>query len=317
MREREDYLTRRARAEWPDALVYREPDGTIWLQRLQAARTKLGSAFPLAKRALHRMINESREARSIEPTTPPGYATMRRLVDCPFPTMDLDALEGPVYKYMTRENADRLLSMGEVRVGTLLDYTDEEKHGSTIGDRAQGALVHCDARPMVASDDPTTQSLVFHAVVNLKDQATEEATGGSIIFQGINFEVKYQAANCLMYCVSRNGSPALHLEFQREARYDTCLVIDDPKSYFQQLDAALREQRGNLLRWGAGACEFAPERIHGGTSYPFHPALLKRPEIRHHAEVRGLWELPPSATADPIILRENGLRDLCRLHRHL
>jgi hypothetical protein len=56
MRAVEDYLSRRAQAVWAGALVYREPDGTFTLERPKLEPVRLGSEFPIAKRALHTMI---------------------------------------------------------------------------------------------------------------------------------------------------------------------------------------------------------------------------------------------------------------------
>lgn len=52
----EAYLTRKARSAWPDAAVFKEPDGSFTLERPDLEALQLGPAFPAAKGALLTLI---------------------------------------------------------------------------------------------------------------------------------------------------------------------------------------------------------------------------------------------------------------------
>lgn len=43
-----------------------------------------------------------------------------------------------LYKYLKKEHAHSLLSKGIIRLGTLYEYRNIEKHGSVIGDDTEG-----------------------------------------------------------------------------------------------------------------------------------------------------------------------------------
>jgi hypothetical protein len=50
-----------------------------------------------------------------------------------------------LFKYMRKAHAQRLLSEGVVRIGTLYEYRNIEKHGLVVGDDAEGtksAVMH-------------------------------------------------------------------------------------------------------------------------------------------------------------------------------
>ena len=43
-----------------------------------------------------------------------------------------------LYKYMKKEHAKLLTKQGSLRVGTLYEFRNKEKHGQEIGDNKEG-----------------------------------------------------------------------------------------------------------------------------------------------------------------------------------
>lgn len=224
----------------------------------------------------------------------PEAAIFLREVIVPFPASSLKSIKGPVFKYHKATDAAVMLERGSVRFGTLLEFRDEKRFGTHIGDAGQGTLLHYDATPFVSTHDPSTQSAVFREVV------TAEASGSPYFFQGIEFQVRYSCEDCLIYCVSSSFSLELMEEFAKDGR-TVCVRIDRPVPFFRRINEALRRDR-SILNWAVARCDYEEREIGGGAERLLHPALLKQLDLAHEGEIRALWQLPKGTSVEAVIL---------------
>ena len=88
----------------------------------------------------------------------------RNKINGPIPTtyktdfIEIDEIKFPQFKYIERTFAEKFLETGELRIGTVYGFANEEKYGSEIGDDSEGV------RTMIRSQTDIKPS--FTGIIN-------------------------------------------------------------------------------------------------------------------------------------------------------
>jgi hypothetical protein len=192
----------------------------------------------------------------------------------------------PIFKYMSRKNATKLLEFGEIRVGTLYSYRDQERFGSQVGDPGEGTL-HLRKSGEVRLDtaQPDTVPEFVRGSIKVGSGSRLQIMSSDGI--GRDFEDK----DCWIYCASLVFDPSA----MNAMDYDTCVEISDIRSFFTAVTLEIRKQF-----WGAAGCVYS-ERAMEHTAYTgAPPAFIKPLNFQHQAEVRALWLPLPGDTIAPV-----------------
>jgi hypothetical protein len=213
-----------------------------------------------------------------------GQTVITRVKPAPaLPPSDPSCLDRPLYKFLRTEHAAALMENGTIRVGTLWEYQNEERHGTQVGDEGEGRLAQYDDRQLVLSDDPTTQSAITKQVFNL-----EGATGA--VIQGITMAVEETVDNLHVYSLSGQFDRASFAEFA-DSRYEICLRIDNPSGFVSVLDAAMK-RRFEADNYTVLPCVYGNRVVHYRDGQKIHPVQLKPIRLAHQHEVRVIWRAP-------------------------
>ena len=137
-----------------------------------------------------------------------------------------------LYKYMEREFAENFISDGRLRIGTLYDFRNIEKHGDEIGDAGEGTQTasyrndsyqHIDSRSV---EGLTTLANMFGIGVG----------GGTITFgPDAVMSGMLSSPDLYIFCVSHE----FNLQKMREMGYDSCIAIRNPDSFYNALSSSL------------------------------------------------------------------------------
>ena len=139
-----------------------------------------------------------------------------------------------LYKYMQKQFADEFLSEGKLRIGTLYDFRDIEKHGPEIGDEGEGTqtahYTNDGHKPIDSrSVDGLTQLANMFGI----------GLGGGTITLGPNAVISgmLSSTNLFIFCVSHE----LNQEKMKEMGYDSCIEINNPEMFFNSLSLTMSE----------------------------------------------------------------------------
>lgn len=203
-----------------------------------------------------------------------------------------------LFKHMHKAHATRLLREGVVRIGTLYEYRDIEKHGVVVGDDSEG-----------------TKSAAMH-VPNLTMTKQENVPEfvrsrvrivGNTTVQMINskFILSEESPNFYIYSLAEECSPAL----MKELGYEACVRIADTDGFFSALNKCFR----HYFRSGAlHRCVYIPRQVPHNEQHEIHPALIKDPRYADQKEYRFIWE-PKGTNIRPVMLKCRKLSQWCSL----
>ncbi|MEQ1484626.1 hypothetical protein [Methyloglobulus sp.] len=204
-------------------------------------------------------------------------------------------LGAPLFKYLRREHATRLLAEGILRVGTLHEYRDVGRYGNRVGDSKEGSkgtMLKVDRLDVMSKDD--LPEFVRNSF---------EVGSGKFTFINSTFLVTEDSPDFYIYSVTKRFSA----EAMRNLGYDACVRIDDPASFFRALSHSLRH-KGSFQ--GLHSCIYMPRYTPPDKQHNIHPALIKEPEYEGQQEQRAIWQ-PASSKPRPVILACRKARNYC------
>lgn len=202
-----------------------------------------------------------------------------------------------LYKYLRKEHAKMLLEKGKLRIGTLYEFRDIEKHGTEIGDSSEGqksTYMEIENETWTKKNQPQYSQDFF----NLGEK-------GSLTIEGITLEKPINSPNYYIYSTTEAFDENALIDFG----YDTCIVIENPEKFFAAISKTLRH-KGDFE--GIFRCQYHPRRLPHDKDHGIHPAIIKSPEYEKQKEVRTLWK-PKKKSVQPIIIECRKASKYCRL----
>nr|PMI92314.1 hypothetical protein BCU34_21380 [Vibrio sp. 10N.286.45.E10] len=198
---------------------------------------------------------------------------------------------------MKKEHAKLLLEQGSLRIGTLYEFRDEEKHGREIGDNKEGtksSYMEVDNETWSASNQPEFAKSFF----NLGDN-------GSIKISGVTLEKPQNSSNLYIYCTTYEFDESA----MRDFGYDTCVAIDQPEKFFKCISKSLKHKAEYK---GSHKCKYQSRRLPHHQDSGIHPSLVKEDDYAYQKEVRSIW-MPVKEDIEPIIIKSRNLKKYCRI----
>lgn len=202
-----------------------------------------------------------------------GYS---RTADDDFPAYSRIDASAPLYKYIRREYLHKLLSHGEIRIGTLFEYRQTETYGLVIGDDAEGRESFSTNRPL--QDLRTVRFAAKHNV-----HLTNVVSHGS----GDGFRVDVESLDYYIYCVTRSFSE----EAMRDFGCDACVLIRNPEEFFGCITQKLHTDCGMLQRHEVRPIVYRPRHTQVNFDMPtgVAPWLVKDDSYAYQHEIRARW----------------------------
>ncbi len=202
------------------------------------------------------------------------------------------------FKYLKRQHAEELINLGLLRLGTLYEYRDMEKHGASVGDPEEGKITKQRAGPVTI--DETNMGDVFG-----------EAGPKIVCKNGAKLHVeKYvnisqQTEDLYVFSASSQLCAGVMLQMG----YDSCVKIDDMGKFAEKIDVLLHGQIKMSL--GVRKCLYGDKIIPHDAQLLISPAFLKPQKYAYQQEVRAAWV--PGCKVYPRIIEVSEVRDLCSI----
>ena len=209
----------------------------------------------------------------------------------------------PLYKYMKKKYVHDFFKNGTIRIGTLYDFREIEKHGPEIGDIDEGTkTLTTDGYHMIDTADPSTLPSwleeSFQNTFKLKSES-----GQLIIHARDGIRVRLTVPDRFVFSVSDKFDEKLMHEFG----YDSCIKINDPKEFF----TALTNKMKHMASWMMlDHCIYRSRIIIGEHDIGLEPSLIKEERYSYQKEVRAIWE-GQREDIKPFILKAKKARFLC------
>ena len=184
-----------------------------------------------------------------------------------------------LYKYMTNQFAEELLSAGSIKIGTLYEYWQEEKLGSEIGDTRE-AMAFCTVlkndfdRVLSDADNTSTYATFVRRMI--------AETPGARMSE--RFGAYYMPADMYTFC----SSAKLSTQLMKEFGYDACVEIFDVDRFVQVVSNGLVGRATRFL--GGWHCVYRSRSFTYDEAHKLpSPEVIKEPKYAHQCEVRLLW----------------------------
>jgi hypothetical protein len=191
-------------------------------------------------------------------------------------------IQGPLYKYLKREHARAWLTKGEIRIGTFSGFRKVEDLAEDIGDSEEGKRLLWQRPDIVDTSRPETME-------RIPKNAVVVSGGGRAVFHGTRFEDMRITVDYYMLSLSTEFSEEAMRKMDPE--YDTCVRIDDPRSFFTELTRTLHRAGISSKLLGVEPCVYRDRTIHiSDPDAKVSVQLLKDPRYAYQNEVRAIWE---------------------------
>jgi hypothetical protein len=141
-----------------------------------------------------------------------------------------------LYKYIDAQWLDNFFALGQVKIGTLFYYKDEENLGRIVGDKDEGVknivMESGDYLRIIPNSD-TPEANFLKQVMPVVDSTNVE-----FIFKDFAWKAQYLSPNCYTFCASSKFAPD-----EMTGYGDSCYEILDAERYFGELNSALKLKR--------------------------------------------------------------------------
>ncbi|GHE20117.1 hypothetical protein GCM10017767_06380 [Halomonas urumqiensis] len=196
-----------------------------------------------------------------------------------------------LYKHLPSRFADGLIARGEVRVGTLYEYRDDEKHGEGVLDRLEGkreTFLDVDYMSLNGEND--------HPFVR---EFIGVGEGSSVVLQDVSFHKTHNSPDCWLYCVSTSDDEVVGANLSDD--YDACVRIDDPYLFMLALGRFFTQPLQPLtFCMGWWQCQYIGRKVEYENRV--HPVMLKESCFSHQQESRAIF-FPINWKPEPIIVQ--------------
>jgi hypothetical protein len=126
-----------------------------------------------------------------------------------------------LYKYMRKADAEKMVSYGSIRIGTLYEYRRNYEN-SSLNDQDEGVLEFTDTRPFISLETGYQNDPENGIVSQLFDFKTCE----NVKLVNLNVKIEAHAQDSHIFCVSLEKSESLLKKFIDDGLdYDACVEI--------------------------------------------------------------------------------------------
>jgi hypothetical protein len=190
--------------------------------------------------------------------------------------------EKPLFKYMKKEHVDKLFCTGEIHLGTLYDFRNQEQHGLQRGDADEGKKVIYDSIDNVTIEDPSQNNplnIFQRRFITIGDEAK------NIQLKDIEFSLPQNSVDCYIYCMSTEFNEHLYHEFKAE----TCVKIKSPSKFVKSISIALRNKNNPHFIYHLSPVWYGQRSQKYGKHNEYHPSIIKTKNYKNQKEVRAIW----------------------------
>lgn len=173
------------------------------------------------------------------------------------------------YKYLKRKYLQKFFSTGEIRIGTLFDFQNEERHGSEIGDDEEGVK---------------SANKVINWVGGPKDQPEFDKKFVDVRANNVTIEnvlVREETRSENLYVFSVSGTFSLEIMKKMNPEFDACIAIKKPKRFLQAIEKKMKSKTVSF-----GRCIYSNRHMPHDRQHQAHPGWLKDPKYEYQDEYR-------------------------------
>jgi len=203
---------------------------------------------------------------------------------------------------MNKKHLWNFLQHGQLRIGTLNEYRDIEKHGGEIGDEKEGTKLIYQAfeNQEWTSQDEVPKFLRENLIIK---------NGGKISLHGKNENIKMglslETENYYLFSCTTEFSK----DSMQRFGYNSCLLIQNPKNFFKLVSKTIRHKASFV---GFFPCIYKNRIEKYNQTSSYHLALIKPPSYSYQKEIRGLW-YPKNENIKPIIIKNRKAITYCSI----
>jgi len=211
-----------------------------------------------------------------------------------------------IYKYTQRKYAEKLISHGSTRVGTLEDFRREE-HGKGISDPLEGTSLASAHILDQRIDGGTPNADALRSLgIDLGPNASVHIVDGHL------FNNRRTSENLFVWCFSTKKSRETMAQFQDA---DTCVEIFDTQNFFNLLAQAVATKLQAPLRTaGAGLVQYDDRIQTWDGQNPFdHPVFCKEKKYAPQHEGRAVFAPTTAITTPFLIIDSSDIYKYCRI----
>ena len=209
----------------------------------------------------------------------------------------MDEFKNIYFKYTKSKYLRNFFMQGEIRIGTLFDFQNMEKHGSEIGDNEEGEK---SANKLINwHGDSHSQPKFDREFVDVR---SENARVENVFACEIT-----HSNNLFIFSVS--GTYSLEVMRKMDRGYDACIAITNPKSFLitvaekmDEMDAVCSFDR----------CVYLNRHVPQDHKHNIHPAWIKDPEYAYQDEYRLIMDVGEE-NIEPFTLSCKQLTKFCSI----
>ena len=212
----------------------------------------------------------------------------------------------PIYKFIEYKYLSSFFETGSLRLGTVYNFKDTDKHGKHRGDSNEGK--HNVARKI---DGPlTVRSGENHPIISEFFKIGGE---GSVTLQNISLVMPRISPDYFVFCTSHVYTEVLFNKWmENEDGIDSCYEIFNPHGFSNAISKAISS---------SAYYSFASDVIYTDEDIDYrqnlNPAITKRRNYDWQKEHRMLWSpLLPSPPLQPWNINVPEARKFCRPVAH-
>jgi len=200
-----------------------------------------------------------------------------------------------LFKYMRKQHAKLLLSLGKLRIGTLYEFRDMEAHGNVVGDADEGK------KSLFL--DGKGEAWTAESIPDFATNFFKLGPKGRLTLNGIRLQLPQESPDYYMFCATTEFNQSALNDFG----YDACVRIDDPLRFFLAVSHSVRHHASFE---GVFDCQYTSRDIAHDKDQGTHPALIKDSKYAAQKEVRGLWK-PQKSSIKPVIIQNRRIAGYC------
>lgn len=226
-------------------------------------------------------------------------SVMARVVGNSFEGRLPSSRQKSVYKFTKHQFMDDFFATGSLKIGTLIDFQNTEKHGMSIGDGSEGR--HRVLQYVKRTRDVEPDSYL----------STFFPPGRGVSITGCTFIQRRESPDAFLFCTAATCNNDLFAEWNKRDQYDACYEIFDMSSFLQVITTKIASSVSEFAA-------FYPTYINGDISFQselrhVHPATLKQQTHEWQREFRAIW-MPkgPLMRVEPMIIHVPEAVQYCR-----
>ncbi|SPJ35246.1 hypothetical protein [Kushneria phyllosphaerae] len=208
-----------------------------------------------------------------------------------------------LYKHLESVHADALIRKGSIRIGTLYEYRDQEKHGEGVLDEEEG-VVRTHAKRSGYFDETNVDAFMSNFV--------SVGDGGSVYIGNADLTLSESCSSSWIYCVSESEDKSVSTGLS--SNYDACVELVDPDRFSREIKKFLSRKFGcvRIEKSDWLKCQYVGRDLEENHRLRDVPFLLKEAIFSHQKEVRVLFLPKREIEIKPLIVSIPNLKKYVR-----